>query len=81
MNIVEKGDAARKLMDDPIFNEAVNAYKRYIFETWSDSATDEQTRECLWIEQLALEAVIVHLDSFVNDGVYEKQKKGWNNKS
>jgi hypothetical protein len=32
-------------------------------------------REALWFEQMALDNVMVHLQSFVEDGVYERGKK------
>ena len=75
MEIVDKGRAAESLKNTPVFKEAVDMYKRHIFEAWSSEETSERCRERLWIEQVALENVIAHLDSFINDGVYEKKRE------
>ena len=78
MKVVEQGDAAKKLLDNPIFQEAVAQYRQYIVKEWM-SEDDVDSREYRWHEQNALDNLLVHLQSFVENGTYEKAKqKGWN---
>jgi hypothetical protein len=73
MEIVQKAEAASKFMDNPVLKEAVANYRRDLRDMWAQER-DIQAREALWYEQMALDNVMVHLQSFVEDGVYERSK-------
>ena len=80
MNVVERGAAARSLLDSPVWVEATDRYKRHLYEVW-ESCEDPEWREHHWYEIQALKKIAIHLESFVNDGVYESSKKAKWNKS
>ena len=73
MDAVEKGQTAAGLLENPVFKEAVANYKQYIVNEWMNE-DDEVDREYRWHEQNALDNLLVHLQSFVENGVYEKSK-------
>ena len=73
MNVVEKGQTAASVLDNPIFKEAVAQYRQYIVKEWMNE-DDVDSREYRWHEQNALDNLLVHLQSFVENGTYEGAK-------
>jgi hypothetical protein len=74
MEIVHKAEEAARFMDNVVLKEAVANYRRDLRDMWA-AESDPMAREALWFEQMALDNVMVHLQSFVEDGVYERGKK------
>ena len=79
MEIVEKGKTAKTILDNPVFMEAVAKYREYIVKEWMNE-DDPEAQNYRWHEQNALDNVLTHLQSFVENGTYEgAKKKGWRN--
>jgi hypothetical protein len=73
MEIVQRGIEAGKFMDNPVLKEALAQYRRDLRDLWA-AETEPMAREALWYEQMALDNAMVHLQSYVEDSVYERSK-------
>jgi hypothetical protein len=64
-----KGDRAKQTLDDPRFNEAVEALKAEYYSAWLTSTADDvDGRERLRIAAVTVEKIKSHLIAMMNDG-------------
>jgi hypothetical protein len=64
-----KGDRAKQALDDPRFNEAVEALKAEYYSAWlSSPADDVDGRERLRIAAVTVDKIKAHLIAMMNDG-------------
>jgi hypothetical protein len=66
-----KGEAARRILDDDTFKEAVQGAKARIKDEW-EAAESKDVRESLWHQLRALDAVPRELRTIRDRGAYEK---------
>lgn len=64
-----KGDRAKQTLDDPRFNEAVEALKAEYYSAWLSSPADDVAgRERLRIAAVTVDKIKAHLIAMMNDG-------------
>lgn len=73
--IIAKGKAAEKLMENPVLREALEAIKRKAIATFSSSGPlDSDKRETAYFTLKAIEDLELQLEKIKSDGVYEAEK-------
>jgi Skp family chaperone for outer membrane proteins len=78
MDSTKRASAAKALLADPVFQEAVQEYSKQLVQEW-EQCTKKERREELWAHQAALKAVVNNLAGFVQSRDYElktAEKKG-----
>lgn len=74
MSAIEKGEEAKRLLEDNIFSEAVAEVSKRLTEQWSKEE-DSQHRETLWMRQKAVQDVVGYLLVAIDNGNLEKEMK------
>ena len=74
----EKERRAHSLINDPLFNEALDVLKEDLMNRWNHSgSTDLEARESIWLAMRLLDRIHGHINSIVETGhmakVMEKQ--------
>ena len=76
MTIEARGDAATRVLSDPVVKEAIETLKREIIEQWAATpARDTEGREWVWRHYKVAERFEGMLMGFAEAGRLEKLKK------
>ena len=60
---------AKRLLNDPLYNESFDKLAESIFNTWANSGVnDVDSREQCWLSLRLLERIRLHLTSIVETG-------------
>lgn len=73
MNVETKGERAREILENEVYQEAVRDAKQRIKDEWSQSK-DADAREALWHKLQAIEAVSMELRIIRDRGIVERHK-------
>lgn len=66
----QRGESARRILDDPLFQEAVEVIRQDILAQWQSSpARDTQGRETLWLSTKLLDKLVMQLKGVMESGV------------
>ena len=71
---ISKGSAARRILEDTTFTDAVSEYSKQITLQWSQAKTVE-VREELHAHQLALTSVVNNLSGYMQNANYILKKE------
>ena len=74
---IQKGDHAKRLLEDPLLTEALDNIEEATINMWKDTV-DSKARNELWFTLKGLERFKTQLQSLIEDGVYDKHNKGNN---
>ncbi len=75
MNDREKAEAAKRLIEDPLFDEAFQTLREELLIAWEHSgAQDQVERESAWIGLRILSRLRTHFESLITTGEMEKRK-------
>ena len=67
---------AKRLLNDPLYNESFDKLAESIFNTWSHSGVnDVESREQCWLSLRLLERLRLHLTSIVETGEMAEKLK------
>ena len=67
---------ARRILNDPLYNESFDKLAENIFNTWSQSSVnDVESREQCWLSLRLLERIRLHLTSIVETGEMAEKLK------
>lgn len=69
---VSKGNAANRVLEDAVFQEAVVEVSKALVAEWSISKNPVR-REELWAQQAALTKVVDNLNAYVQNGEMQKR--------
>jgi len=62
-------EQARRLLSDPIFNEAFDLLKEDLMTRWNASGSTElEARESIWLAMRLLDRIHTHISSIVETG-------------
>ena len=76
MNQEQKQEQAKRLLSDPLYNEAFDSLGESIFNTWANtSVNDVESREQCWLSLRLLERLRLHLTSIVETGEMAEKLK------
>tara|TARA_R100000988_G_C3984040_1_gene158616 strand:+ start:611 stop:853 length:243 start_codon:yes stop_codon:yes gene_type:complete len=76
MNQEQKQEQAKRLLSDPLYNEAFDSLGESIFNTWAQtSVNDVESREQCWLSLRLLERLRLHLTSIVETGEMAEKLK------
>jgi len=65
----QREEQAKRLLNDPMYNEAFDSLGESIFNTWAQtSVNDVESREQCWLSLRLLERIRLHLTSIVDTG-------------
>lgn len=65
----ERARQAQELIEHPLFKEAVETYRKTLFDAWERSpARDKEARENIWLMQKTLDVVQRHLLELMETG-------------
>ena len=71
-----KEEHAKRLLTDPLFNEAFETLEKNLLNSWNSSGVSEhETREQIWLSLRLLERIRTHLTSIVETGDMAKKLK------
>ena len=73
MDSVQRGEAAKRILNDDIFQEAVSQVASAVTSRWSVE-NDPDKREELWAQQKALTSVVTNLTAAMESGKYDRVK-------
>jgi len=66
----QRGESARRILEDPLFREAVEVIRQDILAQWQASpARDTQGRETLWLSTKLLDKLVMQLTGVMESGV------------
>ncbi len=72
----QREEQAKRLLNDPIFNEAFDQLAEHIHTTWIQSSVkDVESREQSWLSLRLLERIRLHLTSIVESGELARKIK------
>ncbi len=72
----QREEQAKRLLNDPMYNEAFDSLGESIFNTWANSSVnDVDSREQCWLSLRLLERLRLHLTSIVETGEMAKKIK------
>ena len=75
MNERERAEAAKRLLEDPLFDESFQTLRDELLNGWEHSAAHEQVeRESAWLGLKLLTRIRIHLESLITTGEMEKRK-------
>jgi|TARA_B100000315_G_scaffold160086_1_gene148614 hypothetical protein len=64
---------AKRLLDDPLFNEAFDTLRKDLMDRWNASgSTEVEARESIWLAMRLLDRVYGHVTSIVESGHMDK---------
>ena len=64
---------AKRLLDDPLFNEAFDTLRKDLMDRWNASgSTEVEARESIWLAMRLLDRVYGHVTSIVESGRMDK---------
>ena len=67
---------AKRILNDPLYNEAFDQLGESIFNTWAHSSVnDVESREQCWLSLRLLERLRLHLTSIVETGEMAEKLK------
>ena len=67
---------ARRILNDPLYNESFDKLAENIFNTWTQSGVnDVDSREQCWLSLRLLERIRLHLTSIVETGEMAEKLK------
>ncbi len=67
---------ARRILNDPLYNESFDKLAENIFNTWSQTSVhDVDSREQCWLSLRLLERIRLHLTSIVETGEMAEKLK------
>ena len=67
---------ARRLLTDPLFNEAFETLEKNLLDSWKSSGVSElEAREQIWLSLRLLERIRLHITSIVETGDMAKKLK------
>lgn len=72
---IERGEAARRILENELFKETLLKLEKDIYSKWAGEV-DEKKREALWYEQKAVKGLLNRLRSIMDDVVIERAKNG-----
>lgn len=75
MNPLAKGHRAGEILDDPVFQEAVEAAKARVYKAWVKSSSPAE-REDLWRQHRMIDALPRELRSIRGDGAVARHDLG-----
>ena len=65
----QREEQAKRLLNDPMYNEAFDSLGESIFNTWAQtSVNDVESREQCWLSLRLLERIRLHLTSIIETG-------------
>ena len=69
-------DHAKRLLNDPLYNESFEKLAENIYNTWAHSSVnDVESREQCWLSLRLLERLRLHLTSIVETGEMAEKLK------
>jgi|TARA_R100001443_G_scaffold95610_1_gene102116 hypothetical protein len=69
MNNLMREEQAKRLLNDPLYNEAFDKLSESIYNTWVHSGVkDVESREQCWLSLRLLDRIRLHLTSIVETG-------------
>ena len=69
-------EQARRLLNDPMYNEAFDSLAESIYNTWAHSSVnDVESREQCWLSLRLLERIRLHLTSIIETGEMAEKLK------
>lgn len=72
---LQRGQRARQILEDPVFQEAVAHAKGRMHRAWEDSpSTAAEAREDAYRQVKALDLVLQSLRTFANEGTVSERK-------
>ncbi len=72
----QREEQAKRLLNDPMYNEAFDTLGENLFNTWANSSVnDVESREQCWLSLRLLERLRLHLTSIVETGEMAKKIK------
>ena len=72
----QREEQAKRLLNDPMYNEAFDTLGESIFNTWANtSVNDVESREQCWLSLRLLERLRLHLTSIVETGEMAEKLK------
>ena len=72
----QREEQAKRLLNDPMYNEAFDSLGENIFNTWAHtSVNDVESREQCWLSLRLLERLRLHLTSIVETGEMAEKLK------
>ena len=70
----QREEQAKRLLSDPMYNEAFDTLGESIFNTWAQtSVSDVESREQCWLSLRLLARLRLHLTSIVETGEMAKK--------
>ena len=65
----QREEQAKRLLNDPMYNEAFDSLGESIFNTWAQtSVNDVESREQCWLSLRLLDRIRLHLTSIIETG-------------
>lgn len=68
--LIQRGNDAAIILDNPVFQEALDSLRRKNYETFcfQTQNADDDVRRGLWAKGQAIEAIMGQLEAFVHEG-------------
>lgn len=73
MNAETKGERARQILENEVYQEAVQGARQRLKDQWSNESSGE-ARERLWLKLKAIDAVTNELAIIRDRGIVERNK-------
>jgi len=76
MNEEQRAESAKRILDDPIVQEAFSTLRQEFLDRWENSpAQDTDARETLWLGLKILSRLEVHFESLIASGQMAKAQR------
>ena len=76
MNEEQRAESAKRILDDPIVQEAFSTLRQEFLDRWENSpAQDTDARETLWLGLKILSRLEVHFESLIASGQKAKAQR------
>jgi|TARA_Y100000034_G_scaffold130997_2_gene190769 hypothetical protein len=68
--------AAKRILEDPVFQEAWEALRQEFLDSWENSQTqDTEARENLWLGLKILSRLKTHFESILTTGEFKRKNR------
>ena len=76
MNEEQRADNAKRILDDPLVQEAFDTLRQEFLDRWENSpAQDTDARETLWLGLKILSRLEAHFESLIASGQMAKAQR------
>ena len=73
MNDEQRESSAKRLLNDPLYNEAFDVLRKDLMSRWEASGSSElEARESIWLAMRLLDKLYGHVSSIVETGHMNK---------